>query len=175
MKNYIKLVVIALFAAVTSLSAQQSTPFDNRLPEIWQADMSNVSFKKPINIRSANQRYTPTEFSKGRSYDILNTNNKINTPSSTTLQNNNSSSYYRSYGINHNTTQNVTYNAPTQMEQLTINTAESTPFGDVISTGDIMRVDRDNKPKDPAPLSDVAIPLLLIAGVYVAIKLKAKC
>ena len=88
------------------------------------------------------------------------------------MQNNNNS-LYRSYGVNHSAAQNVTYNAPTKIEQLTINAAERTPFSDVVSTSDMMRVDRNDKPDDPAvPVGNAALPLLLIAGVYVALKLK---
>lgn len=172
MKNYIKLVVIALFAVAT-LSAQTTTSFNNEMPETWKPDMSNSHTRKLVNPHQTQQQYTPAEFSKGRSYNVLNTENRVNTPTSATLQNNNSSSYYRSYGVNNSAAQNVTYNAPTQMEQLTINAAENTPFSDVVSTSDMMRVDRDNKPKDPAvPVGNAALPLLLIAGVYVALKLK---
>ena len=172
MKNYIKLVVITLFAVAT-LSAQTTTPFNNEMPETWKPDMSNSHTRKLVNPHQTQQQYTPAEFSKGRSYNVLNTENRVNTPTSATLQNNNSSSYYHSYGVNNSAAQNVTYNAPTQMEQLTINAAENTPFSDVVSTSDMMRVGRGDKPKDPAvPVGNAALPLLLIAGVYVALKLK---
>ena len=175
MKKYIKLAVIALFAVATTLSAQQPTTIENKLPETWKPDLSNTHVRKAVNPRNAYKQYTPAEFSKGRLYNAVNTNKKLNTPTSATLQNNNSSSYYRSYGVNNSAAQNVTYNSPTQMEQLTINAAESTPFGDVVSTGDMMRVDRDNKPKDPAvPVGNAALPLLLIAAAYVAIKLRVE-
>lgn len=172
MKKYIKLVVIALFAVAT-LSAQTTTPFNNEMPETWKPDMPNSHTRKSVNPHQTQQQYTPAEFSKGRSYNVLNIENRVNTPTSATLQNNNSNSYYRSYGVNYSATQNVTYNTPAQIEQLTINAAESTPFGDVVSTGDMMRVDRNDKPDDPAvPVGNAELPLLLIAGAYIALKLK---
>lgn len=173
MKKYIKLVVIALFAIITTLSAQQTTPFNNELPKTWNPDFSNTNIRKSVNLHQTQQQYTPAEFSKGRSYNVVNTESRTNVPTSATLQNNNSNSYYRSYGVNQTATQNVTYNTPAQIEQLTINAAESTPFGDVVSTGDMMRVDRNDKPDDPAvPVGNAELPLLLIAGAYIALKLK---
>ena len=170
MKNYIKLVVIALFAVAT-LSAQTTTPFNNEMPETWKPDMSNSHTRKLVNPHQTQQQYTPAEFSKGRSYNVLNTENRVNTPTSATLQNNNSSSYYRSYGVNNKATQNVKYNTPTQIEQLTINAAESTPFGDVVSTGDMMHVGRDDKPDDPSmPVGDVMIPMLIFALAWIVLK-----
>lgn len=172
MKNYIKLVVIALFAVAT-LSAQTTTPFNNEMPETWKPNLSNTHVRKSVNPHQTQQQYTPAEFSKGRSYNVVNTESRTNLPTSATLSNSNNDSYYRSYGVNQTATQNVTYNTPAQIEQLTINAAESTPFGDVVSTGDMMRVDRNDKPDDPAvPVGNAELPLLLIAGAYIALKLK---
>lgn len=174
MKSYIKLVAVLLFA-VTTLSAQQSTTFDNQMPETWKPDLSNSQVRKQVNPRQTQRQYTPAEFGKGRQYNVINTETKVNTPTSVTLQNNSNNGYYRSYGINHNDAQNVTYNAPTQVEPIaTIDAAEATPFDDVVATGDMMHVDRNTKPTDPAtgPIGDAALPLLLIAAAYVAIKLK---
>ena len=171
MKNYIKLVVIALFAVAT-LSAQTTTPFNNEMPETWKPDMSNSHTRKLVNPHQTQQQYTPAEFSKGRSYNVLNTENRVNTPTSATLQNNNSSSYYRSYGVNYSATQNVTYNTPAQIEQLTINAAEATPFDDVVTIDNRMNaLDRNDKPNDPAvPLGDVAIPMLIFALAWIVLK-----
>ena len=175
MKKYIKLAVIALFAVATTLSAQQPTTIENKLPETWKPDLSNTHVRKAVNPRNAYKQYTPAEFSKGRLYNAVNTNKKLNTPTSATLQNSNSNDYYRSYGVNNTTNQNVTYNAPTQIEQATISAAEATPFDDVVATGDRMNaLDRYDKPNDPAPIGDVALPLLLIAVAYVAIKLRVE-
>ncbi len=171
MKNYIKLVVIALFAVAT-LSAQTTTLFNNEMPETWKPDMSNSHTRKLVNPHQTQQQYTPAEFSKGRSYNVLNTENRVNTPTSATLQNNNSSSYYRSYGVNHSATQNVTYNAPAQIEQATINAVETTPFNDVVTIDNRMNaLDRNDKPNDPAvPLGDVAIPMLIFALAWIVLK-----
>lgn len=170
MKNYIKLVVIALFAVAT-LSAQTTTPFNNEMPETWKPDMSNSHTRKLVNPHQTQQQYTPAELGKGHSYNVVNTESRTNVPTSATLQNNNSNSYYRSYGVNYSATQNVTYNTPAQIKQLTINAAESTPFGDVVSTGDMMRVDRNDKPKDPAmPVGDVMIPMLIFALAWIVLK-----
>lgn len=173
MKSYIKLVAVLLFT-VTTLSAQQSTSFDNQLPETWKPDLSNSHVRKQVNPRQTQRQYTPAEFGKGRQYNVINTETKVNTPTSVTLQNNSNNGYYRSYGINHNNAQNVTYNAPTQVEPITINATEATPFDDVVATDDMMHVKRNETPDDPAtePIGDAALPLLLIAAAYVAIKLK---
>ena len=173
MKNYIKLVVIALFAVAT-LSSQTTTPFNNEMPETWKPDMSNSHTRRSVNPRQTQHQYTPAELSKGRQYNVINTETKVNTPTSVTLQNNSNNGYYRSYGINHNDAQNVTYNSPTQVEPITINATEATPFDDVVAIDGMMHVDRNNKPSDPAPIGDVALPLLLIAAAYVAIKLRVE-
>ena len=174
MKNYIKLVVIALFAVAT-LSAQTTILFNNEMPETWKPDMSNSHTRKLVNPHQTQQQYTPAEFSKGRSYNVLNTENRVNTPTSATLQNNNSSSYYRSYGVNHSATQNITYNTPAQIEQLTINAAETTPFSDIVTTSNAMYVQREDTPDDPSqstPIGNVTLPLLLITIAYIAFKQK---
>lgn len=171
MKNYIKLVVIALFAVAT-LSAQTTTPLNNEMPETWKPDMSNSHTRKSVNPHQTQQQYTPAELGKGRSYNVVNTESRTNVPTSATLQNNNSNSYYRSYGVNHSATQNITYNTPAQIEQLTINAAEATPFDDVVATGDRMNaLDRGDKPKDPAmPVGDVMIPMLIFALAWIVFK-----
>ena len=171
MKNYIKLVVIALFAVAT-LSAQTTTLFNNEMPETWKPDMSNSHTRKLVNPHQTQQQYTPAEFSKGRSYNVLNTENRVNTPTSATLQNNNSSSYYHSYGVNNSAAQNVTYNTPAQIEQATINAVETTPFNDVVTIDNRMNaLDRNDKPNDPAvPLGDVAIPMLIFALAWIVLK-----
>ena len=172
MKKYIKLVVIVLFAITATLSAQTTTPFNNEMPETWKPDMSNSHTRKLVNPHQTQQQYTPAEFSKGRSYNVLNTENRVNTPTSATLQNNNSNSYYRSYGVNQTATQNVTYNAPAQIEQATINAVETTPFNDVVTIDNRMNaLDRNDKPNDPAvPLGDVAIPMLIFALAWIVLK-----
>ena len=171
MKNYIKLVVIALFAVAT-LSAQTTTPFNNEMPETWKPDMSNTHVRKSVNPHQTQQQYTPAELGNGRSYNVVNTESRTNVPTSATLQNNNSNSYYRSYGVNHSATQNVTYNTPAQIEQLTINAAESTPFNDVVTIDNRMNaLDRNDKPNDPAvPLGDVMIPMLIFALAWIVFK-----
>ena len=176
MKNYIKLAVIALFAVATTLSAQQPTAIENKLPETWKPDLSNTHVRKSVNPRQTQQQYTPAEFSKGRSYNVVNTESRTNVPTKATLQNNNSSSYYRSYGVDQTATQNVTYNAPAQIGQATISASEATPFDDVVATGDRMNaLDRNDKPKDPAvPVGDATLALCLIAGAYLIIKLRVE-
>ena len=171
MKKYIKLVVIALFAVAT-LSAQTTTPFNNEMPETWKPDMSNTHVRKSVNPHQTQQQYTPAELGKGRSYKVVNTESRTNVPTSATLQNNNSNSYYRSYGVNYSATQNVTYNTPAQIEQLTINAAGTTPFNDVVTIDNRMNaLDRNDKPNDPAvPLGDVAIPMLIFALAWIVLK-----
>lgn len=174
MKSYIKLIAIAFIVIITTtLSAQQVESLDNQMPKTWEPDLSNSYARKTVNTPQVRQ-YTPAELSKGRQYNVINTETKINTPSSATLQNNTNNSYYRSYGVNHNGTQNVTYNTPTQVKPITSNTSEATPFEDAVITGDMMHVKRDEKPNDPAPIGDATLPLLLIVGAYVILKLKIK-
>lgn len=171
MKTYIKLITILLFAVAT-LSAQQKTSLNNPLPETWKPDFSNSYLHKTVTPRQIQHQYTPTEFSKGRQYNVINTKTRVNTPTSFNIQYSNNG-HYHSYSINHNDAQNVTYNALAQVKPIaTIDAVEATPFDDVVATGDIMLVDRYTKPNDPAPINDVALPLLLIAIAYMAIKLR---
>lgn len=174
MKKYIKLVVIVLFAITTTLSAQQTTSFNSELPETWKPNLSNTNVGKSMNPRQTQQQYTPAEFSKGRSYNVVNTESRTNLPTSATLSNSNNDSYYRSYGMNQTATPNVTYNAPAQIEQATINAVETTPFNDVVTIDNRMNaLDRNDKPNDPAvPLGDVAIPMLIFALAWIKVRSK---
>ena len=81
------------------------------------------------------------------------------------------------YDINQNATQKVIYNAPKQLEHITINAAEYTPFDDVVATSDMMyALNRTDRPNDPSvtttgTIDDATLPLLLLIGAYLALKM----
>lgn len=177
MKLYIKFVAVLLFAVATLL-AQQPSPFDNQMPETWKPDLSNSHVRQSVNLHQTQLQYTPAAFSKGRQYDVINIKTKANTSyNSFTLQNNSNNGYYRLYDINHNTTQKVIYNAPKQLEHITINAAEYTPFDDVVATNDMMyALNRTDRPNDPSvtttgTIDNATLPLLLLIGAYLVLKM----
>lgn len=174
MKSYIKLLAIAAIVAFsTSLSAQE-TQLDTKLPETWQANLDHANFRKPMNVRPSRGQYAPAALTNGRKYNAVTTKTThSNSQTAATINNNSGNSYYRSYGVDDQASQNVSYNSHIQIKQgATINAAERTPFEDVIATTGQMRVKREDTPNDPAPVGGMALPLILMAGIYVAIRLK---
>ena len=168
MKNSINIITIILFSITTSLSSQPN----NQMPDTWHPDLSNSYIRKAINITTHNNT-RPPKTNKGRLYNTISTKYKTNTPTSTPFQNNNN--YYHSYGIDHNTTQNITHNTPTQIKSTTFHDFKNTQTNEIITTKNRKNaLDRDNKPNDPSivPIDNPLIPMLIFALIWIILKSK---
>lgn len=172
MKRHIKLLIIIIFTITTTLSAQES----NQTSDTWMPDFSNSHVREPINLKKSQKQYTPAEFSKGQSYNVVNTKDKTNAPTHTTLQNN--SYHYHPHRVNPNKEQNVIYNTPTQIEP-PIPVPENTQSNDnnIVTTGNIMyALNRGDKPNDPSttPIGDALTPMLIFALCWIIYRFKIK-
>lgn len=157
MKSYIKLVVLICFYTVSTLL-------------LAQQPMHNVKLRKPTKVNFENRYYTP-KLTNGREYNVVTIETASSTTPHSTLTNNTGSNYYRSYGVRTETQHGVTYNAPSQLQiSHASKISDRTPFEDVVSTSNQMRVSREDLPNDPSvPLGNGILPLLLFAmlwGIY---------
>ena len=173
MKNYIKSIIIILFTIVTTLSAQES----NQTSDTWKPDFSNSQVREPITTKKSQKQYTPAEFSKGQSYNVVNTKNKTSSPTHTTLQNN--SNYYHTHGVSPSKEQNVAYNTPTQIKSTPTHISENVQSSDnnIVTTGEMMyALNRGDKPDDPSatPIGDALTPMLIFALCWIIYRLKIK-
>ena len=159
---YIKFIIIILFS--TTLSSQPTL----QMPDTWHPDFSNSYIRKPINITNRTNTTLP-KTNKGLLYNTINIKNETNTKTFGSFQNNN---YYHSHGFNYNTTQNITYSTPIQIELTPILTPKDTGNnGDIITTKNRTNaLNRNDKPNDPsvaAPIGDGTIPMLLFALIWI--------
>ena len=161
---YINFIIIILFLTTTTLSSQPN----HQMPDTWHPDFSNSYIRKPINITNRTNTTLP-KTNKGLLYNTINIKNEINTTSFGSFQNNN---YYHSHDFNYNTTQNITYSTPIQIELTPILTHKDTENnGDIITTKNRTNaLNRNDKPNDPsvaAPIGDGTIPMLLFALIWI--------
>ena len=173
MKKHIKLIIIILLAIVDTLSAQES----NQMSDTWKPDFSNSHTRELIKLKKAQNQYTPAEFSKGKSYNIVNTKTKTNSPTHTILQNNNN--HYNSHDVNQHKEQIVLYNTPTQIKPTPTHISGNTQLNDnnTVTTGDVMyALNRGDKPNDPSatPIGDALTPMLIFALCWIIYRLKTK-
>ena len=159
---YIKFIIIILFS--TTLSSQPTL----QMPDTWHPDFSNSYIRKPINITNRTNTTLP-KTNKGRLYNTINIKNKTNTTTFGSFQNNN---YYHSHGFNYNTTQNITYSTPIQIELTPIPISKDTENSDDIittknRTNALNRNDKPYDPSKPVPIEDGTIPMLLFAFIWI--------
>ena len=172
MNYYIKLIVLVIFATLTISTSAQTPLFSTETPETWPNEMP-INKKKTNKI--ATQKYQPSSLESGRTYNTITIKNIQQTQTATTLQNNNGSSYYRSYGINENKIQNVVYNTPIEVSNTQPSTTEQPPFAELSSNG-MTRVSREDLPDDPTvPLGDGIWEMTLIALIWMIIIRYKKC
>lgn len=158
MKSYIKLVVLICFYTVSTLL-------------LAQQPMHNVKLRKPTKVNFENRYYTP-KLTNGREYNVVTIETASPKTHYSTLSNNGGANYYRSYGVRTETQHGVTYNAPSQLQiSHASKISDRTPFEDVVSTSNQMRVKREDLPDDPSvPLGDGFLPILLLSMLWVIIK-----
>lgn len=159
---YIKFIIIILFS--TTLSSQPTL----QMPDTWHPDFSNSYIRKPINITNRTNTTLP-KTNKGLLYNTINIKNETNTKTFGSFQNNN---YYHSHGFNYNTTQNITYSTPIQIELTPILISKDTENSDDIittknRTNALNRNDKPYDPSKPVPMEDETIPMLLFAFIWI--------
>lgn len=158
---YIKFIIIILFS--TTLLSQPTT----QMPDTWHPDFSNSYIRKPINITNRTNTTLP-KTNKGRLYNTISIKNETNTTTFSSFQNNN---YYHSHGFNYNTTQNITYSTPIQIELTPIPISKDTENSDDIittknRTNALNRNDKPYDPSKPVPIEDATIPMLIFAFIW---------
>ena len=158
---YIKFIIIILFS--TTLLSQPTT----QMPDTWHPDFSNSYIRKPINITNRTNTTLP-KTNKGLLYNTINIKNETNTKTFGSFQNNN---YYHSHGFNYNTTQNITYSTPIQIELTPIPISKDTENSDDIittknRTNALNRNDKPYDPSKPVPIEDGTIPMLIFAFIW---------
>ena len=158
---YIKFIIIILFS--TTLSSQPTL----QMPDTWHPDFSNSYIRKPINITNRTNTTLP-KTNKGLLYNTINIKNETNTTTFSSFQNNN---YYHSHGFNYNTTQNITYSTPIQIELTPIPISKDTENSDDIittknRTNALNRNDKPYDPSKPVPIEDGTIPMLIFAFIW---------
>ena len=158
---YIKFIIIILFS--TTLSSQPTL----QMPDTWHPDFSNSYIRKPINITNRTNTTLP-KTNKGLLYNTINIKNETNTTTFGSFQNNN---YYHSHGFNYNTTQNITYSTPIQIELTPIPISKDTENSDDIittknRTNALNRNDKPYDPSKPVPIEDGTIPMLIFAFIW---------
>ena len=158
---YIKFIIIILFS--TTLLSQPTT----QMPDTWHPDFSNSYIRKPINITNRTNTTLP-KTNKGLLYNTINIKNETNTKTFGSFQNNN---YYHSHGFNYNTTQNITYSTPIQIELTHIPISKDTENSDDIittknRTNALNRNDKPYDPSKPVPIEDGTIPMLIFAFIW---------
>ena len=158
---YIKFIIIILFS--TTLSSQPTL----QMPDTWHPVFSNSYIRKPINITNHTNTTLP-KTNKGLLYNTINIKNETNTTTFGSFQNNN---YYHSHGFNYNTTQNITYITPIQIELTPILISKDTENSDDIittknRTNALNRNDKPYDPSKPVPIEDGTIPMLIFAFIW---------